>query len=259
MPSTSTTTTHIARVPYLNSVPFFRGLSLGGGHALVDCVPKALELHAAEGALGAGLMPVAGFFRLQESFERLGKLGLAVRGRARSALLFSRKPIRQLEGATIAMTPDTSTTRCLLRLLLEQRYELRPASYLPAPHRDAEALLLIGDEALRFKQANALYPFETDLAFEWWLWQHLPFVFAVWAIRKDANPQEKKQLELMLTRALSINLGDLDAISKEHAPTFGMPEAEVRDYLEGFSYRLGKFEEEGMQRFKDLVDEHRLL
>jgi chorismate dehydratase len=112
---------------------------------------------------------------------------------------------------------------------------------------------------LRFRQANTQYPFETDVAFEWWLWQHLPFVFAVWAIRKDAAPQEKKLVEAALMRALTVNMGQLDVIAREHASSVNMSAPEVQAYLENFVYRLGPSEEEAITRFEALVNEHHLL
>ena len=257
-PSKSTTTV-IARVPYLNSVPFFQGWPLGGRYELTDCVPRELGARAAAGEIVAGPLPLMDYFRLQETFERFGHVGIAVRGRAQSALLFSRKPIRQLDGATIAVTEETSTTACLLRLLLEQRYRINPAAYRRGKHDDADAMLLIGDEALRFQRTNTLYPFEIDLAFEWWLWQHLPFVFAVWAIRKDALAQEKKQIEAALMRTLAINLGQFESIAQAYSTTLGITAQELHAYLSSFVYRLGPSEEEAIKKFRELVDEHHLL
>ncbi len=274
-PSTSTTTL-IARVPYLNSAPFFRGLSLGARVELTDCVPRVLGARAAAGEVAAGPLPLVDFLRLKETFERLGRFGIAVRGRAHSVLLFSRKPIRQLDGSTIAVTDQTSSTLSLLRLLLESRYKVIPAAYerrqhpeqhaqeAPAPQErrsvsEADALLLIGDEALRFKRANTQYPFEIDLAFEWWLWQHQPFVFAVWAVRKDVASSEKKQIEAALGRALALNLGQLETIAQEASAPMGIPAAELHTYLSNFVYRLGQTEEEAIQRFERLLNEHHLL
>ena len=49
------------------------------------------------------------------------------------------------------------------------------------PH---EAVLVIGDAALLLS-ARQLYPVRVDLGAEWSTWTGLPFVFAVWAARKD--------------------------------------------------------------------------
>ena len=259
-----TTITRIARVPSLNSAPFFRGLSFGAAqqsarHELIDCAPRELGRRAAAGELLAGLLPLVDYFRLEDTFERLGPFGIAVRGRAQSVVLFSRKPIRQLQGSVIAVTEETSTSAVLLRLILEQRYELRPSRYVRGNDEAAEALLLIGDAALRFQQTNTQYPFEIDLAFEWWLWQHLPCVFAVWAIRHDAEPAEKKSIETALSRSLAMNMPQLARIAEERSASLGLPATALQAYLARFLYRLSRLEEEGIARFRELVTAHQLL
>lgn len=277
----TTTTTRLARVPYLNSAPFFRGLSLGERYALTDCVPRVLGQMAVAGTIDAGLLPLADYLRLRGTFERMGRFGIAVRGRGRSVLLFSRKPIRQLDGGTIAVTEETSTSAVLLRLLLEHRYHLTPAAYervrvpsgswvdeeVPTSKREgrrgqdpaADAWLLIGDAALRFSHANTQFPYEYDLAFEWWMWQHLPCVFAVWAIRTAGSVQERKGFEAALAKSLVMNLGQLETIAQEGSERLGVPSAELQVYLERFIYRLGPDEEAAISRFATLANEHHLL
>lgn len=275
-PSKSTTITRIARVPYLNSAPFFRGLPLGDGFEFVDSVPRQLGILAAAGEVTAGLLPLADYFRLEDTFERIGPFGIAVRGRAQSVLLFSRQPIRQLDGAIIAVTDHTSSSGLLLRLLLEKRYRIIPSGYERRQYAEkryrnesmsedrrqdaeADALLLIGDEALRFHHTNRHYPYEIDLGFEWWLWQHLPFVFAVWAVRKDAPAHEKKHLETALIKSLARNSAQLEAIAQEHATSLHVPATELHAYLSNFVYRLSQPEEDAINQFRTLVNEHHLL
>lgn len=225
---------------------------LGKGFELADGFPRETGRLAAEGRIAAGLVPVADYFRLQDRFERVGPFGIAVRGRAHSVFLFARRPIRQLDGASIALTTESSSSVNLLRLLLAQRYGIAP-TYVQGHDPDADAMLLIGDEALRFRRANTTYPFETDIAFEWWLWQHLPFAFAVWIVRKDAAADVKKALEQGLSRSLGINLKNLQAIAQAQAPKFGVAEADIHTYLANFIYRLSRPEEEGIARFQELL------
>jgi chorismate dehydratase len=245
----------LARVPYLNSAVFFRGSPLEGKYHFVDCPPRQLGEKAAAGEVASGLLPAADFLRLRDRFEPLGHVGIAVRGRVKSVLLFAKRPIRQLGGATIAVTQETSTSAVLLRLILERRYELEAPTYIRGTHPEAEALLLIGDEALKFQKTNTQYPFEIDLAFEWWLWQHLPFVLALWAIRTDADPQERKQIEAGLMRALTVNSGQLELIAQEASPKLGIPAEELHAYLKGIVYRFSPAEDEGLAKFAELAKE----
>ena len=296
MPLSETPTkTVLARVPYLNCAPFFHGLK-SESWDWADVPPRQLGVEAEAGRIAAGPMALADFLRLQDRFERLGPLGIAVRGRVGSVMLFSRKPIRQLEGATIAVTEDSSTSALLLRLILEQRYKLSPKAYQRnsiaetdvviapdviaseakqsqkdcfvacAPRNDtgksltdADALLLIGDEALTFRATNKQYPYETDLAFEWWLWQHLPMVFAVWAVRKDWPADAKQRLSRTIQQQLANNLRQLPVISQERAASMQLPADEIQHYLGQFIYRLSQPEEDAIKQFNTLLHEHHLL
>ncbi len=221
-------------------------------------MPRAQAEQASAGTLEAGLVPVAEWFRLQDRFERLGPFGIAVRGRAQSTLLFSRVPLHQLDGRLIGLTTESVTTVALLRLLLTTRYGIQ-ATFVPGKHPEAEAILLIGDEALRFRQANRAYPYETDVAFEWWMWQHLPFVFAVWVVRKDLDPTLKKALERAVSGTLGANLSRLTALAAARAPGFGMTTEAAEEFLRGFTYRLSRSEEDGIVRFKELLHGAHLL
>lgn len=257
-PSKSTTA-RVARVPFLNSAPYFHGFAPGERWELSEGSPRACAQQAAAGELTAALLPLVDYFRLEKTFERLGPFGIAVRGRAQSASLFSLKPIRQLEGAVIGVTEESSTTAILLRLILEQKHRIPPAKYERGEPSGAEARLAIGDEALQLSHANTRWPFETDMGFEWWLWQHQPFVFAVWAVRRDADAAIKRELELAITRSLGQNQNKLGPIAAAASARLGIPADELERYLKNFVYRLSAPEEEGIQTFRRLVDEHKLL
>ncbi len=252
-------TSVIARVPYLNCAPFFDGLALDG--LSEETSPRQLGASAESGQVTAGPMALADYLRMQDRFERLGNLGIAVRGRCGSVLLFSKRPIRQLGGMPIAITDQSSTSAVLLRLLLEQRYQITPSAYLRGLQDDdaAEAILLIGDDALKFRATNRWYAYEVDLAFEWWLWQHLPCVFAVWAVRKDATPAEKQRILRTFQHQLAVNLSRIGEMAKARALELGLPEQDLQAYLENFQYRLSEPEEQAIAQFARLADAHHLL
>lgn len=249
----------VGRIPYTNCIPFFHGLPEEGWQ-WADMSPRELGQQAKEGSLMAGPLPLADFLRLKESFERLGPLGVAVRARCGSVMLFSRKPSRQLDGATITVTEATSTSALLLRLILEQHLRVTPKEYRRGvASEDADGVLLIGDEAMQFRATNRQFPYETDLAFEWWLWQHLPFVFAVWAVRKDVAASDKQHLSRLLQHQLAINHGRLGELAIMRAASLGLPPEEIQRYLESFIYRLSEPEEQGIAQFERLAHEHHLL
>jgi chorismate dehydratase len=257
-PSASTTTQLIARIPYLNCAPFFHGMKLAEGWDWCEANPRQLGQEAKAGKIFAGPLPLADFLRQQDQLERLGVFGVAMRGRCQSTMVFSKKPVRQLDGAVVAVTDESSTTALLWRLLAEQRYGIRPA-YRPGTDQEADAVLLIGDEALQFHAGNRRFPYEIDVSFEWWLWQHLPCVTAVWAVRKDADPADKQALSRELARALGLNSRRLNLLAAERAPALGRSAEDLTAYLEHFIYRFSQPEEDAIQRFSQLIHEHGLL
>ena len=248
----------VTRIPYLNCLPFFHGLKLPEGWDWYEASPRQLGEEAKAGRVVAGPLALADFLRLDGEFERLGPFGIAVRGRCQSVMMFSKKPTRQLDGSVIAVTEDTSTSALLLRLILEQRYGIRP-TYRPGTGAQADAVLLIGDEALTFQAQNRSFPYEVDLAHEWWLWQHLPCVFAVWAVRKDCDASEKQSLSRELLRAYGQNSRRLNVLAAERASALGRSAEDLTTYLEHFVYRLSQPEEDGIRAFSKLVHDHGLL
>ena len=83
------------------------------------------------------------------------------------------------------MTPETSTSIRLLRLLLDVRRGLEGVRYMrglePA---QADALLMIGDQAMRMRDRRPPgFTHTLDLGADWLEWTGLAFVYAVWAVR----------------------------------------------------------------------------
>jgi len=256
----SGTTLAAARVPYTNCAPFFHGWPAATGVELTDVPPRQFTAEAEAGRLVAGPMPLADFLRLQDRFERLGNLGIAVRGRCGSTQLFSRRPIRQLDDAVITVSDETSTTALLLRLILEQRYQLVPKAYQRGrPEQATDAVLLIGDEALKFHATTRTFPFEVDISFEWWLWQHLSSVFAVWVVRKDCSPEDKQRLLRVLQHQVAVNLSKREELVRVRSAGLNLPAAELSAYLSRFIYRFSDPEEQAIKQFEQLVHAHHVL
>ena len=240
----------VGRIPYLNSEPFYHGMDEAAVE-LRTLMPRALGLLAERGEVDAGLLSLVDCLRLGENFESLGDFCLATRGEARSVLLFSGRPLEAMDGATIAVTGQTSTSVQLLKALLAHRYGARPKAYVELG-RSCDAFLLIGDEALRCRDGRLGFPYLYDLAEEWYRWKGLPFVFALWVVRRDLPVHEKKALQDMLGECLAQGLQSLDSIALRRTDTGLRPE-EAIEYLRGFRYVLGAAERQAIEEFRALM------
>jgi chorismate dehydratase len=248
----------VARIPYLNTDPFFVDWRSSAFSVVAGASPRELGQWAQEGRLDAGPLPVVDAWRLESEFEPVRTFGIAVAGAARSVLLFSKKALEHLERARIGVTDQTSTSVALLRLLLQQRYGLE-AVFGPLDDSD-DGQLMIGDQALRDGIAGrAGFPHVTDLGLAWHQWQRKPFVFARWVVRRGTPAYLKEDLADQLDRSLTAFKNGKEAVAAAGAQRTGLDREIVLNYLEGFTYKLGKAEAAGEETFSELLKARRCL
>ena len=111
--------------------------------------------------------------------------------------------------------------------------------------------MAIGDEALRLSAAGTM-PFELDLGQAWQELTGLPFVFGVWAVRRDfaaARPEATAALHRLLLRSRDWGLGSLAELSRIAAASFGMTPAQILAYFHQLNYSLDPEHEEGLATF----------
>jgi len=254
-----TTATIAARIPYANAAPFY---ALWGEppFAVRNLMPRDLGHEAELGGVDLGLMASADFLRLRDRFELLAPLGVAARGAVQSVLLFSRRPANALAGALVSVTPETSTSIRLVKLLLGVRRGFRDVRYVRGLEpSQADALLLIGDQAMRTRNRPPEgFVHTLDLGADWLEWTSLPFVYAVWAVRSELEPVRKRELQSFLEASLAAGLASLAEIARRETGP-GWKAAEMEAYLRRFRYRLGPEDLQGLHRFETLLGEHGLL
>jgi chorismate dehydratase len=241
-----TTRPLVGSLPYLNSEPFFACLD---GVEQVPMVPSALGAAMRRGELDAGLLSLADALALGDAVDLL-PFGIATSGATGSVHVWSHHPLDKLEGATIGVTGETSTSVRILRLLLERRYRVKDVRWTTLDGA-ADAQLLIGDEALRRRGRPSGFACCTDLGSEWVEWTGLPAVFAAWVVRRTLSDAARASLTAAVDRALTRGLATLDAIATRRRDT-GITEAETVAYLRNFIYRFGPAEGRSIAHFARL-------
>jgi len=247
----------VGQISYLNSQPFYPLLL--GEHRLIPTPPSELGRMASRGEIDAGILATADYLVNAERYEPVSGLGVANREEVRSILLSSSRPIEDLDGALVGVTEETSTSARLLRLILEDRYAVRPRAYVRGARSEADAFLVIGNEALSENhRPTPGFPHRYDLASEWWAWTGLPFVFALWTIRRSLPENVKQRFSELLLRSFEVGMSQVDEIAAEFAGELGRAE-DLASYLRNFHYRLGPEEMRGLEEFRRLVLERDLL
>ncbi len=246
----------IGKIPYLNSVPFYNYFEKGS-FKMLPVVPRWMGLLSLKDKISAGIFSLMDYLGQEDRLAMLD-FCIACRADVQSVLLFSRKKWPDLDSGKIGITDDTATSVQLLRVLLKHKYGLQPQLVrMPGPvcaGRDYAAVLLIGDEALKRKKFglpgfNKVY----DLATEWYEWQNLPFVFALWAQNKSLAAKDKVALHRQIDQALRAEELHPSSLSTLHGGRIGLTPRETRDYLAGFTFRLGEQERQAIAVFRRLV------
>jgi len=237
----------VGSVPYLNAVPLTRGIE----DQIVLAPPSRLAELLREDKLDAALVSVTEVL-FNDRYDILDGIAVASLGEVKSVFLAHRKPLE--ETRQILCDPASLTSVNLLKVLLGER-GLKP-DFAPLPnYHDAafhDAVLLIGDPALNFVRA----PHEHqvwDLGTAWSELTSLPFVYAVWALRRGADTT---QIRRALRDARAFGLETIDQIIRERAEY----DLEFRkDYLGWhIHYHLGADEKRGLLKFIKLLRKHGL-
>ncbi|HEY2081688.1 MAG TPA: menaquinone biosynthesis protein [Verrucomicrobiae bacterium] len=237
----------VGSVRYLNAVPLTRGLE----EEIIFATPSELAKMLQRDELDAALVSVTEVL-FNDRYEILDGTAIASLGEVKSVLLAHRKPIE--EAREIFCDTASLTSVNLLRVLLAER-GLKP-EFKPLASYDFQSLpdytLLIGDPALNF----VFSPHEHeifDLGAAWYELTGLPFVYAVWALRRG---MENSRLRRQLTEARKFGMDTLDSIIRNRTE---YTEDFRKDYFGWhIHYHLGSDEKRGLAKFIELLRKHGL-
>lgn len=200
----------IGEISYLNCTPIFSVLrenSPVADYRFIAGTPAELNAKLASGGIDICPSSSIEYARNPDLYLILPDISISAVGAVKSVLLFSPRPIEHLDMATICLTAESAASVVLLKILLAARHGFTNtftvcSGKLPAAMAENEALLLIGDAALRSAAVrNGGYVY--DLGELWQEFTGLPFVFALWLARKDAFSEDADAFYLLRDRLVA--------------------------------------------------------
>ena len=237
----------LGSVHYLNAAP----LTFGIEDQMVFTTPARLAELLRRDELDAALVSITEVL-LRDRYDILDGVAIAALGEVYSVLLAHKKPLAEVREVFCDTASLTSVN--LLKVLLAER-GLRPV-FRPlenyAAAKDKDFVLLIGDPAIDFQRAPHSHQI-FDLGTEWQALTGLPFVFAVWALRRGvAQAANIRELRAAKTNGLR----ELEQIIRDRPEH---DEAFRRTYFERhIRYDLNGAEKQAVARFCELLGKHRL-
>lgn len=250
----------LGRIGYVNCYPVYGAIDRGLVRVeaqLVTGTPSELNGLLAAGELDVSVVSAVEYARNASEFRLLPDLAISCDGLVRSVALFAKRPIEELNGATVLVSQSSRTAVHLLRLLSRDAWGVEPRiaearaevddldALAGLPH---EGVLVIGDAALLLA-ARDDYAHRYDLGEEWKKWTGLPFVFAVWAARREVPERKVRAVRRALLESRAWGLDHLDELAREASKRTGISVAACVEYLSGLDYALSYRHLEGLTSF----------
>ncbi|MDB6027587.1 MAG: Chorismate dehydratase [Verrucomicrobiales bacterium] len=237
----------VGSVPYLNAVPLTRGLE----EQIQFVVPSKLAEMLRNNELDAALVSITEVL-FNDNYDILDGIAIASLGEVKSVFLAHKQPLAEIREIYCDTASLTSVN--LLKVLLAEQ-NLKP-EFKPLPSYDVaptlDNVLLIGDRGIEFLRAPHEHEI-WDLGEAWNESTNLPFVYAVWALRRGV---QNEPLRRLLREAKDFGLDTLDHIIASRSEF-------DRDFRQDYlgwhiHYHIGADEKRGIAKFVELLRKHQL-
>lgn len=250
----------LGRIGYVNCYPIYGAMDrniVAAPGELVTGTPNELNAALAAGALDVSVISAVAYAQHATRLDLLPDLAISSDGPVRSVLLFSRRPLARLDGARVLLSSSSRTSVLLLDLLARERWGVELvtetartepgdlAALAATPH---DAVLVIGDGALLLRAAGT-YPVVADLGEEWKRWTGLPFVFAVWAARREADRGAVRRAHEALLASRAWGLAHIPELAEQASRAAHVDAGDCVEYLSGLDYGLSYQHLAGLTHF----------
>lgn len=251
-PGPHRTRPRVGHIQFLNCLPLYWGLARTG--TLLDLeltkdTPEKLSEQLIRGDLDIGPVTLVEFLKAADDLVALPDIAVGCDGDVMSCVIVSQVPLAELDGRRVALGSTSRTSVRLAQLLLAERFGVQPDYYQCPPDlglmmQEADAAVLIGDAALR---ANLHYGPKFglhvyDLGALWKQWTGLPFVFAVWATRRDYLAREpllvRKVHEAFLA-SRDLSLTEVTKVAEQAARWEAFDQEVLENYFTTLDFRFG--------------------
>ncbi|MFG2027449.1 menaquinone biosynthetic enzyme MqnA/MqnD family protein [Streptomyces sp. NPDC048825] len=258
----SRTRPRVGHIQFLNCLPLYWGLARTGtllDFELTKDTPEQLSEQLVRGDLDIGPITLVEFLKHADELVAFPDIAVGCDGPVMSCVIVSQVPLEDLDGARVALGSTSRTSVRLAELLLAERFGVQPSYYTCPPDlalmmREAEAAVLIGDAALR---ANLLdgpqYGLAVhDLGALWKEWTGLPFVFAVWAARREyleREPVLTRKVHEAFLASRDLSLEEVGKVAEQAARWEAFDERVLENYFTTLDFRFGAPQLEAITEF----------
>ena len=258
----------IGKIPYANLFPIYYVLEKEcdcSSYEFIEGVPSELNKMIREGEIDVSPSSSIEYLKNSALYKIITGHSISSKGPVGSILLFSKRPIEELDGSAIYVSSQSETSVALLNVVLRKFYGIccsLQTSLIPE-NSGGEAFLLIGDDALKYGSRFTVHGSRLiyDLGEIWYQYTGLPFVFALWIVRKKLfegqGSRVKGQKELLnkfirdLNTAKKIASKNFSEIVKHSPMKKFMSDDEIVSYWNKIDYEFTVEHKKGLKLFRE--------
>jgi len=263
----------IGRISYANCTPIFFALNElfpaeENSYQYVGGVPSSLNSLLSAGEIDICPSSSISFTARPHDYLILPDLSISSCGPVQSVMLFSLRPVHELDGNVVLLSSESATSVNLLKILLKKYFNCSctfqvtsETSLSCLTAKNTPAMLLIGDSALRAAQQSSGFHVY-DLGEIWFQWTGLPFVFALWLTSRAAlehHGDELLRLSGQLCRAKLHSLEHLEKIAALSPEKEWLGQERLLEYWKVLSYDLSDQHLKGLNLFYRYAEEMGLI
>jgi len=251
------------KLNYLNTIIFYIELESSLNNIkYISGHPSSLNAMLRNGSIDISPSSSIEFAMMPRKYLVLPEISISSFGEVKSVLLFSKYSLSGLNFKKISITSRSATSFVLLRIILESFLSIK-AEYLTssAPpeegFRSSDAVLLIGDDALIYKD-KLKSDFVYDLGKLWQDLTGMPFVFALWILRRDSYNKTRerfKEFFHILLRAKEKFYNDKTQYLNGLPQLNVMSQEKILDYWNTINYNLTDEHIKSIDKFYQLASE----
>jgi len=248
----------IGRISYMNVAPIYYGLDRQADsrwYRIVAAPPATLNHKMAAGELDISPVSTAAYATRQDDWLILPNLSISCDGPVMSVVLASQYSIRDLAGKSVVISDESASAAALVRLLFREHNVQPTISCRPLNEDDAlasaAAVLVIGDAALNGKWQKT-YRYVWDLCGAWKNATGLPFVFALWAVRREYARRHADRVARtlrILNQSKRKGCANLPAITADLKKRCDLKSDVLERYFRGLQYDLDAVKLRGLEEF----------
>jgi chorismate dehydratase len=259
----------MGKISYINASPVFYGLDHG-------LLPDWLEMIAEPPAVLNRLIknneiilsPVsAAFYAMHHGdFLLVPDLSISCNGKVMSVILMSKYPLEQLNKKNIVFTEESATAASFFKMIFSMK-NIKPnlttcaVKHINDIKENVDAALIIGDAALT-QPWDTIYQYKIDLGDLWYSMTKLPFVFAVWVVRKsfaENNPDIVKKIIDLLNNSKEQGYINIEKIIEKGALKLDLDITYVKKYYDHLFCDLDDKKIKALAMFFKFLYEEKIL